>query len=70
MLKVKVKIVTPNRGVASKANTTEAMVDKDSPGDRTREAGVVLVHPIGLDEVGVTTVTCHQVGRLWQTDPS
>jgi len=45
----------PNRGVASKANAVEAMVDKDSPGDRLREAGVVLVHAVGLDKVGATT---------------
>jgi len=44
----------PNGGVVSKADAVEAMVDKDSPGDRTREAGVVFVHPIGLDKVGAT----------------
>jgi len=45
----------PNGGVVSKANTVEAMVDEGPPGDRSREAGVVFIHPIGLDEVGATT---------------
>jgi len=45
----------PNGGIASKADTVEAMVDEGPPGDRSREAGVVFVHPIGLDEVGATT---------------
>ena len=45
----------PNQGVASKANMVEAMVDEDSPGDRTREAGVILIHAVGLDEVGAIT---------------
>jgi len=51
----------PNQGVASKANVVKTMVDKDSPGDRSREAGVVLIHAVGLDKVGATTEqdVCH-----------